>query len=86
MLGEAGKHLRTDLIFIMKGEDDIRPTGTGEDLVRAGLTFDTPADAKKRRENTLRLATTDSCRSKRDGDKFGSTVTILEPICHNSQS
>jgi len=33
VLGDASQHLRANLIFIMKGEDHIRPTGTGEDLV-----------------------------------------------------
>jgi hypothetical protein len=51
VFGYASQHLRANLIFIMKGEDHIRPTGTGEDLVRAGFTFDTPADTQERGEN-----------------------------------
>jgi hypothetical protein len=55
VLGYASQHLGTDLIFIMKGEDHIRPTGTGEDPVRAGFTLDTPANAEKRGKNAPRL-------------------------------
>ena len=55
VLGHASQHLRANLIFIMKGEDHIRPTGTGEDLVRAGFTFDTPADSQERGENPPRF-------------------------------
>jgi hypothetical protein len=51
VLGDASQHLWANLIFIVKGEDHIRPTGTGEDLVRAGFTFDTPADTQERGEN-----------------------------------
>jgi hypothetical protein len=32
VFGYASQQLRANLIFIMKGEDHIRPTGTGEDL------------------------------------------------------
>ena len=51
VLGHASQHLGADLILIVKGEDHIRPTGTGEDLVRAGFAFDTPADTQERGEN-----------------------------------
>jgi hypothetical protein len=47
MLGYASQHLRTDLFFVMKGENHIGPTGTGKDFVRAGLTFDAPANAEE---------------------------------------
>jgi hypothetical protein len=53
MLGYASQHLRTDLIFIMKGENHIGPTGTGKDLVRTGFAFDTPPDTEQRSENAL---------------------------------
>ena len=55
VLGHASQHPRANLILIMKGEDHIRPTGTGEDLVRAGFSFDTPADAQKCGENAPRF-------------------------------
>ena len=55
ILGYASQHLRTNLIFIMKGENHIGPTGTGEDLVRAGFTLDAPANAEKRGKNAPRL-------------------------------
>jgi len=56
VFGDTSQHLWTNLIFIMKSKDYIRPTGTGEDLVRAGFPFDTPANAKKRSKNTLRFS------------------------------
>ena len=55
VLGHASQHLRTNLIFIMKGENHIGPTRSGKDFVRAGFALDRPANAQKRGKNTLRF-------------------------------
>ncbi len=51
VFGHASQHLWANLIFIVKGKDHIGPTRTVEDLVRAGFTFDTPANTEERGEN-----------------------------------
>ncbi len=55
VLGHTSQHLRPNLIFVMKRENHIGPTGSGKDLVRTGFTLDIPADPQKRGENTLRF-------------------------------
>lgn len=40
VLADASQHPGSDLIAIMKGEDEIRPAGATENLVRSSLALD----------------------------------------------
>jgi hypothetical protein len=46
-LGNSRQHPWPDLFVIVKGEDEIRPTGTFECSMRAGLPLDLPTDPKE---------------------------------------
>jgi len=52
---KARQHLWSNFIFVMKGEDDIRPPWTGKNFVRAGFTFDRPTDAQESSQNAPSL-------------------------------
>jgi hypothetical protein len=53
VLSNSREHLWSNLIFVVKGKDYIRPTRTGKNLMRTGFAFDVPAEAEKRTENAL---------------------------------
>src|ERR1019366_8288608 len=50
-LGDAGEHLRADLVTVVEGEDEIGPVGAGEDLGRTGRALDRPAEAEEGRQH-----------------------------------
>jgi hypothetical protein len=86
VLGNASQHPRPNFIFIMKLEDDIGPTRSRKDLVRAGFALDSPADTNERGENSLWLLSTDSSRSKGDIHKFRRGFYMLKAVGQRSQS
>ena len=51
VLGKTREHPRAEFLPVVECEDQVRPTGTSEHLVRAGLALDSPTDAKKCGEN-----------------------------------
>ena len=51
VLGETRQHTRAEFLPVVEREDEVRPTGTSEHLVRTGLALDGPTDAKKCGEN-----------------------------------
>jgi hypothetical protein len=51
VLGETCEHPRPEFLPVVEREDEVRPAGTSEHLVRAGLALDGPTDAKKCGEN-----------------------------------
>jgi hypothetical protein len=51
VLGETREHPRAEFLPVVEREDEVRPAGTSEHLVRAGLALDGPTDAKKCGEN-----------------------------------
>ncbi len=55
MFGDTRDHLRTNLVSIMKGEDEIRPPVTAESAIGAGLALDLPTNAKQCREDPAGL-------------------------------
>jgi len=55
VLGNARQHARPDLVAVMKGNHEIRVAGAFENAVRTCLTFGAPAQAKRRRQETLGL-------------------------------
>ena len=52
VLGDSGKHLRSDLVAIVKGENKIGVTLACHCFVPAGLPKDSPADVLRSGENS----------------------------------
>jgi len=52
---DAGEHPWADLVCVVEGEHEIRPTFTREDPVRSGRAFHRPAHAHQRGEYEARL-------------------------------
>jgi hypothetical protein len=45
--GDPRQDPRPELVLIVKGEDEIRPTGAAENSMGAGLSLDLPTDSEK---------------------------------------
>ena len=56
MFGHPGKHFWADLFTVMKGENIIRPTFTGQDPMGTVLAFQDPADPEQGRQDLGRFA------------------------------
>lgn len=47
VLCDANEHARADFLAVMEGKYEVRPAVTDERSMRAGLSFDLPADTEK---------------------------------------
>ena len=53
VFGDAGQHVRADLVVVVEGEDEVRPAWSAEDAVGSGLALEGSADAQQSGENEL---------------------------------
>src|SRR5690242_2940862 len=52
-VGNSREHLWTNLVFIVKSKNHVRPTRAEKDFMRTGFAFDFPSNAEKGSENAF---------------------------------
>ena len=91
MLGDARKHLGTDLVTIVEREHVIRPSVPREGFVGAGLALQAPADAEEGGEHPPgaggrpaatngRGYPTELGGAEGNADEIGAGLTVLEAV------